>query len=119
LSNGTSFWTSGSSDKCPNSFGWCGSSEREFISYQSLGVQSFQSATDAECVSATLQNNELVMQTEKCSTKKLMFCEVYLPVILLLHSFDQMSSTEGVEQKMQCFSLSESNLLRRRSIFRF
>jgi hypothetical protein len=76
LADGESFWTTGLSDKCPNSFGWCGSSDREFISYQSLGVQSFQSAPGAECVSATLQKNELVMQAEKCSNKKLMICEV-------------------------------------------
>jgi hypothetical protein len=61
---------------CPNSFGWCGSSDREFISYQSLGIQSFQSAAGAECVSATLQKNELVMQSENCSTQKLIVCEV-------------------------------------------
>jgi len=76
LTDGASFWTTGSSDKCPNSFGWCGSSDREFISFQSLGVQNVQSAPGAECVSATLQKNELVMQSEKCTNKKLMVCEV-------------------------------------------
>jgi hypothetical protein len=98
LDAGDSFWTSGSSDKCPNSFGWCGSSDREFISYQSLGVQSFQSAPGAECVSATLQKNELVLQPEKCSTKKLMFCEVYLT--FGLHSFDKNESNRGIPAKI-------------------
>jgi hypothetical protein len=45
-------------------------------------MQSFKSAAGAECVSATLQKNELVMQAEKCATKKLMFCEVYSQVVL-------------------------------------
>jgi hypothetical protein len=72
-----SFWTSGSSDKCPNSFGWCGSSDREFISYQSLRVQSFESSAGKKCVGATLQKNELVIQPEKCTTQRLIICEVY------------------------------------------
>jgi hypothetical protein len=77
LSVGTSFWTAGLSDECPDSFGWCGSSDREFISYQSLGVQSFESKGN-ECVSATLQKNELVIQPETCATRKQIICEVLL-----------------------------------------
>jgi hypothetical protein len=77
LADGATFWTSGSSDKCLNSFGWCASSDRELISYQSLGVQGLESGAGKTCVSATLQKNELVMQAETCNSKKLIICEVF------------------------------------------
>jgi hypothetical protein len=76
VTNGTSFWTSGSSDKCPNSYGWCGTDEKEFIDYQLLGLDPFQSAGGKECVSATLDKSKLVLQADSCATKMRYICEV-------------------------------------------
>jgi hypothetical protein len=74
--NGTSFWTSGSSDKCPNSYGWCGTGEKELINYQLLGLDPFRSAGGKECVSATLDKSKLVLHADSCATKKRYICEV-------------------------------------------
>jgi hypothetical protein len=74
--NGTSFWTSGSSDKCPNSYGWCGTGEKELIDYQLLDLDPFQSAGGKECVSATLDKSDLILRPDSCFKKMRFICEV-------------------------------------------
>jgi hypothetical protein len=76
ISNGASFWTSGSSDKCPNSYGWCGTGEKELISFKILELDQFLSSGGKECVSATLDKSDLVLQADSCATKKRYICEV-------------------------------------------
>lgn len=84
VTNGTRFWTSGLSDKCPNSFGWCTGKEKEFLSTSVLGLDNFNSAKGAECVTATFEKvdnmTNLRLQADLCDilAKKHVICEVFL-----------------------------------------
>jgi hypothetical protein len=74
------FWTSGTSDKCPNHFGWCGGTEKEFIDFEGLGLKDFDSSGGNECISITLEKKgsrgRMLMQSEGCSNKRRAICEV-------------------------------------------
>lgn len=82
MNNFGTFWTSGSSDKCPNIFGWCGGSgEKEFLDFDGLGLKDFDSSGGKDCVSITVEKNgnkaNWLMQSESCSNKRRAICEVY------------------------------------------
>jgi len=73
------FWTSGSSDNCPNSFGWCSSREKEFINFDILGYNSFESKGGKECVSANYEKSknrsEIILQSDECKLVRRAICE--------------------------------------------
>jgi hypothetical protein len=76
----TTFWTSGTSDKCPKTFGWCGGSDKEFVDFEGLGMKNFDLMGGFECLSITLDRKgskaSLLMQSESCSNKRRAICEV-------------------------------------------
>jgi hypothetical protein len=76
----TTFWTSGTSDKCLKTFGWCGGSEKEFVDFEGLGLKNIDLTSGFECLSITLDAKEnkssLLMQIESCSNKRRAICEV-------------------------------------------
>jgi len=73
------FWTSGSSEKCANSFGWCSAKDKEFINFELLGSKRLDSAGGKECVSASFEKTEissdLILQSVSCKTKIIAICE--------------------------------------------
>jgi len=75
----TQFWTSGSSDKCANSFGWCSAKDKEFINFELLGNKSLESAGGKECVAANFEKSanksELILQSDTCKSNKRAICE--------------------------------------------
>jgi hypothetical protein len=82
IPHGTRFWTSGLSDKCTNSFGWCTGKENEFLNTALLGLDKFDSTNGAECVTATFENSDnktnFALQADICDllAKRRVICEV-------------------------------------------
>jgi hypothetical protein len=82
IPNGTRFWTSGLSDKCTNSFGWCTGKEKEFLNTALLGLENFDSTNGTECVTAlfehTANKTNFALRADLCDflARRRVICEV-------------------------------------------
>lgn len=77
INKDSKFWTSASSEKCPNEFGWC--SSKELMDYDGLGFPRDNLDASKFCLTASLSASSLALnlkQDDCVNNRAKVICEV-------------------------------------------
>jgi len=99
-----SFWTSGSSVRCPKRFAWCSTKENERVDFEGLKYQNIKSGND--CLAVTIDRKEdSILLSDDCKNKRRVICEVNRHKCLGINFYFNVQIKERAAKQVQRFTV--------------